>query len=263
MTEIIVQVEVSRWGKAGRYFEQIGESIEKMHTHDNKAHLDTIDEEKMSEINDAIDKRHTHNNKAQLNLIDENKLKEINDGIDKKHSHSNKAQLDKIDEDLVKKLLVAAGNIDNHENRELLDKLGVDENGNPTYEGKAIVTERPTASMVLNEGYWMSSIISDSVSIAIYSWEEILPPGTEIKTIKIKYYDEWIDIHEIYLIDFFPNTLHMSSVLQAKEETEMPDAFVFAVIGKTGVYWGAVATALIDQQIEEIEIVYYTDGGEV
>ncbi len=257
MTEIIVQVEVSRWGKAGRYFEQIGESIEKMHTHDNKAHLDTIDEEKMSEINDAIDKRHTHNNMAQLNLIDENKLKEINDGIDKKHSHSNKAQLDKIDEDLVKKLLVAASNIDNHENRELLDRLGVDENGNPTFEGKAIVTERPTASIDILDGD-LCGYSSNENQLLLLTWEEILPVGTEIKTIKLKYNDEWIDIHELHIIDSNPYVLNMSRVYVDEADSM---GYVFAVFGRVGV-WGTLAEAYLHAgQSHDAKVIYYTDGG--
>lgn len=263
MTEIIVHVEVGRWGKAGKYFEQIGESIEKMHTHDNKAQLDSIDEDKLNDINDAIEKKHTHDNKAQLDAIDAKKMTDIDDGIEKKHSHDNKEQIDKINEDLVKKLLIAAANIDNHENRELLDRLGVDENGNLTYNNNPISSERPTASMTISNDVFDAVYISDRVSIAIFSWAETLPLGTDIKTIKLKYDGQWFDIHEIYKYDLFPNTLHMNSVFKASDMTEIQDAIVFAIIGRAGTEWGTVATALGSREIEEIEIVYYTDGGAV
>jgi hypothetical protein len=259
MTEIIVHVEVGSWGKAGRYFEQIGKSIEKMHTHDNKAQLDSIDEDKLNDINDSIEKKHTHDNKAQLDAIDAKKMTDINDGIEKKHSHSNKAQLDKIDEDLVKKLLVAVSNIDNHENRELLDRFGVDENGNLTYNNNPISGERPTASMTISKGEFQGYSHNEN-TISILTWEEIIPVGTEIKTIKIKYNNAWIDIHELNALDTVPFVLNMHKCYIDDWDTQ---GYILAVIGIIEIA-GVVATALKSEhseEIEEIEIVYYTDGG--
>ena len=147
-----------------------------------------------------------------------------------------------------------------HANKEsVLDYLA-DANGTLTYKGKEIgsggVSERPTESIALSNGEFQAYPHSENI-ISILMWEERIPVGTEIKTIKIKYEGEWIDIHELNILDTVPFVLNMHKCYVDETDT---GGYVLAVIGCIG-YWGAVMTAIQSDSIEEIEVVYYSEGG--
>ena len=149
-----------------------------------------------------------------------------------------------------------------HTNKEsVLDKLA-DNNGKLTYNGEEIgsgsggVVERPTESIVFSSGEFQAYPHNDTTT-SILVWEKIIPVGTEIKTIKIKYNDSWIDIHELNIVDTVPFALNMHKCYVDEMDT---GGYVLAVIGSIG-GWGSVITALQVGEAEEIEVVYYSEGG--
>lgn len=123
-------------------------------------------------------------------------------------------------------------------------------------EGKFTSSARPTKT----EHFDSSQIVAyfpDEFTGAILSWEEIIPVGTEIKTIKFKYNDTWVDIHELNILDSRPYALNIS---KCYEDSETIGGYVLAIVGIIG-SMGVILTAMQSENIKEIEVVYYTDRG--
>lgn len=92
--------------------------IEKAHTHDNKALLDTYTQTE-SDLADAVVKKHEHSNKALLDTYTQTDS-DISDSISKRHTHSNKDLLDTYTQ-TESNLASAVSNAHSHSNKALLD----------------------------------------------------------------------------------------------------------------------------------------------
>ena len=149
-----------------------------------------------------------------------------------------------------------------HNNAEALNKIS-EADGKLTYNGAPISSsgggERPTASLFVGQGEFAGYLLGDDSTLVIISWDiELLPVGTEIKTIKLYFDGAWIDIRELNKFDNIAYALNMHTSYIDETET---GGLVYALMHKTGGVWGAVATALQTEDIERLEIIYYTDGG--
>lgn len=125
-----------------------------------------------------------------------------------------------------------------------------------TLEELSNIVIRPTKTITFSDAE-VFAYNYDTERLGLLFWEEPIPIGTEIKTIRIKYNGAWVDIHELNTIDSVPYILNLNRCYIDEYDT---GGYVVALLGKH-YYWGEVATALKNQQIKEIEIVYYTEGG--
>lgn len=142
-----------------------------------------------------------------------------------------------------------------HPNSDVINNLGENESGALTYNGKSV--QRPTATITTSDIYVTDMIGLSGHTAAIGSYDELLPEGTEIKTIRIKWEDEWVDIHDMYIIDGVPYILNFNKVWN-NEDTAL---YVFAMVSFVTSGYNAITSMGINASLDEIEIEYYTDGG--
>lgn len=159
-----------------------------------------------------------------------------------------------------------AGTVAAHEAK--LADFSTDENGNLLYKGKAVSSDRPTATT--RELDMFLAISCDSPRTECFMIVDIngslpeIPIGTEIKTIETKIGEngEWVDIHKMYEVDGQPYVLHMNRVYDGDSVSAEK---AFAIVAPT--YFGPnyLYAAIQDgSETVYVRITYYTDslGGE-
>ena len=102
------------------------------------ASIETRIPEDSEEITDAVNKRHTHDNKALLDTYTQTNS-DLADAVSSKHTHSNKALLDTYTQ-TESDLASAVSNTHSHSNKSTLDKITEDNDGNPLFNGNKIPT---------------------------------------------------------------------------------------------------------------------------
>jgi hypothetical protein len=112
----------------------LADAVDKKHEHENKDLLDTYTQTEAN-LSDAVVKKHSHTNKSLLDTYTQTES-DLADAVDKKHEHSNKALLDtytQTESDLAQ----AVADDHTHSNKTVLDKFG-ESSGEPTYDGNPI-----------------------------------------------------------------------------------------------------------------------------
>ncbi len=157
-----------------------------------------------------------------------------------------------------------------------LNNFSEDENGNLLYKGKEISGERPTAMTSENDSSsseWYG-IIADTSSMNNIGFKvfdaklrtdpndenspqtvDVLPDGTEIKTIEFLYNGNWIDIHQMHELDNKPYIINMNKVYCDKDSGENVYAVVYFPNGSLN----TIAEQISFFGIEKIRVTYYTD----
>lgn len=107
---------------AAKLTTELQTAIGKAHSHDNKAVLDGITEQKVENWDDAATKAHDHDNKELLDTYDQTNA-DLKDAVSKKHSHANAAELDKIADGDKAKWDAAEAKAHSHANAAELDKI--------------------------------------------------------------------------------------------------------------------------------------------
>ncbi|MBQ8015462.1 MAG: hypothetical protein IJ264_04670 [Clostridia bacterium] len=143
-----------------------------------------------------------------------------------------------------------------HENAATLGALG-ESDGQLTYNGNAVgersFITRPFETLDVTD-------ILGFQSISIVSYVEndaTLAEITDIKTIRIKYNGEWIDIHKMAKLDDIPYILNLCG-----HYSDNIGGYVFAMVTFPGGDYNTIMSrALAMGGFEDVEIDYYPNGG--
>ena len=108
---------------------EVQTAINKAHVHDNKAVLDGITAQNITDWNDAVSKEHEHANKSLLDTYTQTEA-DLADAVAKKHNHANKDVLDGITAQNITDWNDAVSKEHEHANKSVIDGISAEKVGN-------------------------------------------------------------------------------------------------------------------------------------
>lgn len=231
--------------------DNIGDTIQALHTHENKTTLDELSEDEFgnllfngsrvcdlsdvyNRIQNIVDNYATtaslatvattgsYNDLDDLPTLHEHVNKSILDAltqevIDNSHTHSNKSILDALTQDVI-------DNSHEHDNQNVLDKLSVDNDGDLNYDGNKI-TAQGGGDGQTDHSHANKSILDkfgvDENNNLTYNNEEVI--------------DEFTDVDVTLLIDYlWPDQAEAGFVTKDSQYINTADDKVFTPKGSVG-----------------------------
>lgn len=143
-------------------------------------------------------------------------------------------------------------------NQNVLDKFSENENGELLYNGES-VGGRKVKTVSYEFGDFGFTTFGD-YGDELYVYDDNIPYGTEIKTVRFLYEDKWVDIRNIVDIDQMPYTLNMGVVYSStmgKKSLAQIGATIAQSNGKVVFFRNIIVQATDEFNVMEIEVDYY------